>query len=137
SRRLLTEISELQEAERRPIVLFSEDDHPETMQQAVAAGVNAYIVLGISGNRLRTAVDLAFVNFRQTETLRLKVIEAETALRDRKVIERAKGIIMQQRGVDEAAAYGLLRDRAMRQAVRIADVARMVNDASDMLTGVS
>ncbi len=137
SRRLLTEIAELQEEERRPIVLFSEDDNPETMQQAVAAGVNAYIVLGLSSNRVRTAVDLAFVNFRQTETLRLKVIEVETALRDRKVIERAKGIIMQQRGIDEAAAYALLRDRAMRRALRIAEVARMVNDTNDMLTGVS
>ena len=137
SHRLLSEIAELQESERRPIVLFSEDDRPETMQQAVAAGVNAYIVLGLSGNRLRTAIDLAFVNFRQTETLRLKVIEAETALRDRKIIERAKGIIMRQRGIDEATAYALMRDRAMRQAVRIADVARMVNDASEMLIGVS
>jgi response regulator NasT len=107
------------------------------MQRAVAAGVNAYIVLGLSSNRVRTAVDLAFINFRQTETLRTRADEAEAALRDRKQIERAKGIIMRQRGLDEAAAYDLMRNRAMHEAVRIADIARVINDATDLLTEVS
>ena len=137
SKRLLTQIEDLKGPERRPVVLFSEDDKAESMQRAIAAGVNAYIVLGLSSNRVRTAVDLAFINFNQTETLRSKVAEAENALRERKLIERAKGIIMKQRQIDEDAAYALLRDRAMQQAMRIADVARMIIDATEMLTEAS
>ena len=137
SKRLLAQVEDLRGTDRRPVVLFCEDDRSETMQRAIAAGINAYIVLGLSSNRVRTAVDLAFINFRQTETLRSKVVEAEAALRDRKLIERAKGIIMKQRQIDEDTAYALLRDRAMQQAVRIADVARMIIDATDMLTEAS
>ena len=137
SRRLLEQIAELKNADRRPVVLFSEDDRSETMQSAIAAGVNAYIVLGLSSNRVRTGVDLAFINFTQTETLRGKVAEAANALRERKLIERAKGIIMKQRQIDEDAAYALLRDRAMQQAMRIAEVARMIIDATELLTEAS
>jgi len=82
SRRLLEQIDELKDADRLPVVLFSEDDRSETMQRAIAAGVNAYIVLGLSSNRVRTAVDLAFINFTQTETLRGKVAEAEKCYRE-------------------------------------------------------
>jgi response regulator NasT len=99
--------------------------------------VNAYIVLGLSSNRVRTAVDLAFINFTQTETLRGKVAEAENALRERKLIERAKGIVMKQRQIDEDAAYALMRDRAMQQEMRIADVARTIVDATELLTEAS
>jgi response regulator NasT len=137
SRRLLEQIDELKDADRRPVVLFSEDDRSETMQRAIAVGVNAYIVLGLSSNRVRTAVDLAFINFTQTETLRGKVAEAENALRECKLIERAKGIVMKQRQIDEDAAYALMRDRAMQQAMRIADVARTIVDATELLTEAS
>ena len=107
------------------------------MQRAIAAGVNAFIVLGLSGRRVRTALDLAFINFRQAERRRDKAAAAEAALRDRALIERARDILMKQRQIDENTAYALLRDRAVQQGVRIADVARVIIDASDMLTEAS
>ncbi len=137
TKRLLTQIDDLKRMVRLPIVLFSEDDAPETMQRAIAAGVNAFIVLGLSGRRVRTALDLAFINFRQAERRRDKAAAAEAALRDRALIERARDILMKQRQIDENTAYALLRDRAVQQGVRIADVARVIIDASDMLTEAS
>lgn len=117
----------------RPIVLFCEDGSPKGMQTAIEAGVSAYVVVGLNGNRVRSAVDLAFANFNQTESLRSQVEKAQEALRDRKVIERAKGILMKQRAIDEEDAYRLMRDRAMSRAVRLVDVARMITDAAEML----
>jgi two-component system, response regulator / RNA-binding antiterminator len=137
SKRLLTQIDDLKRMARLPVVLFSEDDAPETMQRAIATGVNAYIVLGLSSRRVRTAVDLAFVNFRQAEKRRNRAAEAEAALRDSALIERARDILMKQRDIDENTAYALLRDRAMQQGARIAEVARMIIDAADMLTEAS
>lgn len=116
-----------------PIVLFSEDDTRTSMERSIAAGVNAYIVVGLNGNRIRSAVDLAVANFAQTQALRSEAAAARRALDDRKIIERAKGILMKQRKLDEDMAYRLLRERSMKRAQPMVDVARMVNDAAEML----
>lgn len=133
TKRLLKAIEDHQERGPRPVVMFSEDDGSASVQAAIAAGVNAYIVVGLSANRIRSAVDLAFANFNQTECLRNRAREAEEALRDRKVIERAKGILMKQRNIGEDEAYRLLRTRAMERSVRLVEVARMITDAAEML----
>lgn len=121
------------DSQRRPTVLITEDGTSDAVYSAVAAGVNAFVVVGVSGNRMRSAIDLAKANFTNTRGLREELDEARTALRDRKQIERAKGIIMKERGLDEAAAYTLLRTRAMQRGVRLAVIAEMVNEAAEVM----
>lgn len=118
---------------RRPTVLITEDGSAEVIYSAVAVGVNAFVVVGVSGNRMRSAIDLAKANFTNTRGLREELDEARSALRDRKQIERAKGIIMKERGLDEEAAYGLLRSRAMQRGVRLVAIAEMVNEAAEVM----
>lgn len=119
--------------QQRAIVLLTEDSESESVHRAVAAGVNAYVVIGVNGNRLRAAIDLAKANFAAQRGLREELDEARAALRDRKIIEKAKGLIMKSRGLDEEAAYELLRNQAMRKAVRMVDIARTVTDAAEVL----
>ena len=118
---------------RRPTVLITEDGSTEAMHAAVGAGVNACVVVGVNGNRVRSAIDLAKANFSNTNGLREELDEARTALRERKVIERAKGIIMRERGLSEEEAYASLRSRAMQRGVRMATVAEMINEAAEVM----
>ena len=132
-RELLDALRALPTELRRPTVLITEDGSTDAIHEAVAAGVNACVVVGVNGNRVRSAIDLAKANFSNTRGLREELDEARNALRDRKVIERAKGIIMRERGLDEDAAYTLLRTRAMQRGVRLVVVAEMVNEAAEVM----
>ena len=118
---------------RRPVVLITEDSSTEVMHAAVGAGVNACVVVGVNGNRVRSAIDLAKANFSNTRGLREELDEARTALRERKIIERAKGIIMRERGLSEDEAYASLRNRAMQRGVRLIVVAEMINEAAEVM----
>lgn len=119
--------------QRRPTILITEDGSTEAIYAAVAAGVNACVVVGVNGNRVRSAIDLAKANFSNTRGLREELDEARTALRERKTIERAKGIIMRERGLSEDDAYALLRNRAMQRGVRLFAIAEMVNEAAEVM----
>jgi two-component system, response regulator / RNA-binding antiterminator len=119
--------------QRRPTVLITEDGSTDAIHAAVAAGVNACVVVGVNGNRVRSAIDLAKANFSNTRGLREELDEARTALRERKIIERAKGIIMRERGLSEDDAYALLRNRAMQRGVRLIAIAEMVNEAAEVM----
>lgn len=130
---LMSVLRDMPDDQRRPTVLISEDGSSDAIYGAVAAGVNAYVVVGVNGNRVRSAIDLAKANFTKTRGLREELDEARTALRERKQIERAKGIIMREKGLDEEAAYALLRNRAMQRGVRLAVVAEMVNEAAEVM----
>jgi response regulator NasT len=130
---LLEELRALQTESCCPIVMFSEDGSPTSINAAVEAGVNSYVVVGATGDRVRSAVELAHANFQAARGLRAERDEALAALRDRKVIERAKGVVMKERGLDEAGAYELLRKRAMQKGIRLVDVATMINEAAEML----
>ena len=118
---------------RRPTVLFCEDATTEGIHAAVAAGVNAYVVVGLGGNRIRAAIDMAEANYQNTRQLRDELDEAREALKARKVIERAKGLIMKEKGLDEAAAYQLLRSRAMQKGQRLVDVATTITEAAEVM----
>jgi len=121
---LLAQIDKLQESGGCPIVLLSQNISSEKLRSAVDAGVNAVVFAGLNGNNLLSAVDLAMADFAKNKTLRSRAAEAERALRERKIIERAKGTLMKQRKVDEAVAYDLMRRRAMEQGKRLVDIAQ-------------
>ena len=105
---------------RRPIVLFTNDDDTTHVKDAVAAGVSAYIVAGLSPARIRPILDLALARFQHEQGLRHELANVKTELHERKVIDRAKGLLMQRQGLSEQVAYEKLRKAAMDKGLRLA-----------------
>lgn len=118
---------------RRPIVLFTNDNDTSHVKDAVAAGVSAYIVAGLSPDRIRPILDVAMARFEHEQGLRLELAHAKTELQDRKVIDRAKGLLMQRQGLSEKVAYDRLRKAAMDKGLRLGEVAQRMLDAADLL----
>lgn len=126
--------------ERRPIVMFTNDHDTRTAREAVAAGVSAYIVAGLQAERIRPILDVAMARFEQDQALRRELAdtrnelnELSTALQDRKVIDRAKTLLMQRQQLSEEAAYARLRKTAMDKNLKIVEVAQRMLDVADLL----
>lgn len=119
--------------ERRPIVMFTNDDDTSHVRDALAAGVTAYIVAGLAPERIRPILDVAMARFQHEEALRRELADARTELAERKVIDRAKGLLMQRQGLSEQQAYDKLRKTAMDKGLRLADVAQRMLDVADLL----
>lgn len=117
----------------RPIVLFTDDDDPGKIQTAVRAGVSAYVVAGVDSKRIKPIMDVAIARFREYQALRADLTKAQNTLVERKLIDRAKGILMQQKGVSEEDAYQLMRRAAMDSNEKVADIARKLVDVSKLL----
>ena len=98
------------------------------------AGVSAYVVGGMSAERVRPILDVAMARFDEFQAMRQELDKAKTTLAERKQIERAKGIVMKSRGVSEDQAYGLLRKLAMERNQRLAQVAENVIAMAGLLT---
>ena len=118
---------------RRPIVLFTNDNDTTHVKDAVAAGVSAYIVAGLSPDRIRPILDVAMARFEHEQGLRRELAHARGELQDRKVIDRAKGLLMQRQGLTEEAAFAKLRKAAMDKGLRLGEVAQRMLDAADLL----
>ena len=119
--------------QRRPVVMFAQDGKPETIRAAVQAGVAAYVVDGLQPERVRPVVDVAIAHFAQFHELRSELDKARTTLAERKLVEKAKGILMKRRKVDEDEAYRLMRRMAMDQKSRLIDVANKIIEAAELL----
>jgi response regulator NasT len=117
----------------RPVVMFSSDGAPETIRDALRAGVSAYVVDGMDPNRIRAIIDVAVAQFEDFQRLREELAEANLKLAERKLIERAKGLLIKHRNLDEHAAYALLRKFAMDRKLRVGEVAQQLIDAADLL----
>jgi response regulator NasT len=127
--------------ERRPIVMFTNDSDTTHVKDAVAAGVTAYIVAGLSPERIRPILDVALARFQHEQILRQELAATRTELselsaelQDRKVIDRAKGLLMQRQGLSEQAAYEKLRKTAMDKNLKLVDVAQRMLDVMDLLS---
>ena len=125
---------------RRPIVMFTNDDNTSRLKDAVAAGVSAYIVAGLSSERIRPILEVALARFQHEQALRQELAKTRTELdernaelQDRKVIDRAKGLLMQRQSLTEKQAYEKLRKAAMDKGLRLAEVAQRMLDAADLL----
>ena len=125
---------------RRPIVMFTNDSNTSNARAAVAAGVSAYIVAGLSPERIRPILDVAMARFEQDQALRAELADAKTELKDlstelknRRIIDRAKGLLMQRQGLSEQAAYEKLRKSAMDKGLKVVDVSQRMLDAIDLL----
>ena len=117
----------------RPIVLFTNDGDTSRMRHAVAAGVSAYIVAGLEPARIRPILDVALARFEHEQALRTELDQARTELKERKTIERAKGLLMQRQGLSEQQAYARLRKGAMDKGLKLAEVAQRMLDVADLL----
>ncbi len=117
----------------RPIVMFTHDGDRDKIREATKAGVSAYVVGGLAGDRLRPIMDAAIARFEEFKSLRLELNEANSKLSERKVVEKAKGLLMKQRGISEDEAYGMLRNMAMKQNIRLATLAEQVVQAAKLL----
>jgi len=117
----------------RPIVMFAADGDAATIREAVRAGVSAYVVDGLEPERVKAIVEAACARFEELQSLRSELAEANRKLSERKWVERAKGLLMKARGVDEEEAYQLLRSLAMNRGKRIGDVAQDVIAAVELL----
>lgn len=129
----LESLSQLNREHPRPIVLFAARSDPETTRRAVHAGVSAYVVDGLHPTRLSALLEVAIARFELYQALRHELDQARTRLADQRDIEKAKGLLMKRKGLDEAAAYGLLRRMAMDRKQRIGDFARVLITAADVL----
>jgi two-component system, response regulator / RNA-binding antiterminator len=117
----------------RPVVMFATDAAPETIREAVRAGVSAYVVDGLDKNRIKAIVDVAVARFEDFQSLREQLAEANLKLSQRKLVERAKGLLMKSRGFDEETAHAALRKMAMDRKLKLVEVAQRVIDAVDLL----
>ena len=133
SRDVLEHLVLVSERAPRPIVMFANDGSPDTIRDAVRAGVSAYVVDGLDPARLKTIVDVAVARFENVQTLRAQLADAEERLAERKLVERAKGLLMKSRSLDEEAAYAALRKMAMDRKLKLAEVAQRIIDAADFL----
>jgi response regulator NasT len=133
TRDVLEHISVMTARDPRPIVLFTDDRAQSSIQAALRAGVSAYVVAGIQSERMQGILDVAVARFGQEQALREELRVAQTKLADRKVIERAKGIVMAQKGCTEEDAYRSLRKLAMDRNATLLDVAQQVIDVAKLL----
>ena len=118
---------------RRPIVLFTNDSDTKHVKAAVAAGVSAYIVAGLSPDRIRPILEVAMARFEHEQDLRQELAHAKTELHDRKIIDRAKSLLMQRQGLSEKLAYDKLRKAAMDKGLRLGEVAQRMLDTAELL----
>lgn len=117
----------------RPIVMFTNDSDQATARAAVAAGVSAYVVAGLSPERLRPIFDIALARFEREQALRTDLLHAKTELQDRKLIDRAKGLLMERQGLSEDAAFKKLRKTAMDKGIKLREIAQRIVDAAELL----
>lgn len=118
---------------RRPIVLFTDDSDTSHVGAAIAAGVTAYVVAGLAPERVKPVLDVALARFQHEEAMRQELAQARSQLADRKLVERAKGLLMQRHQIGEPEAYSRLRKAAMDKGLKMADVAQRIVDAADLL----
>lgn len=121
---VLKQIEALEKEHPCPVIVFTSDGRSDKIHSAIHAGVDAYVVDGFSPERLEPVLETAISRFREVQTLKNELATAKADLADRKLIDRAKGMIMDQRNCKEAEAYHILRKMAMDHKKRLADVSQ-------------
>jgi response regulator NasT len=119
--------------ERRPIVMFTESDDTDSMEAAVAAGVSAYIVAGLQSDRIKPVLNVALARFKREQKLLDELSDTKSKLAERKIIERAKGLLMERQHFSEEQAYQKLRSMAMSKNLKLSEVAQRILDVEDLL----
>ena len=137
---ILEKIAYINDYMPKPIVFFADHSENDVIQAVIKAGVSAFVVDGLSAKRIKPVIDLAVIRFNETQQMRNELVKvkeslaiSEQVLAERKIIDKAKGILMKQRNMDENNAYKTLRALAMNQNKKIGVVAKEVIDVAGLL----
>jgi response regulator NasT len=133
NRDILEDMHALNREQPRPVVIFTQDDNADLIRNAVAAGVSAYVVGDLDPARVPPVLTVAISRFEQFQAVKRELDDARSALADRKLIEKAKGILMKQKGMEESAAYGAMRRMAMDRNLKLVELARSLIAAAELL----
>lgn len=133
SRDTLEQLAVMHHHAPRPVVMFSADSDDQLIRAVVRAGVTAYVVDGLTPARLAPILQVALARFEHQSQIRRKLGDAQQQLADRKLIDRAKGLLVEKRGMSESDAYATLRQLAMKQSRKMVDVARQIIAMADLL----
>ena len=133
SRDTLEQLALMHSAAPRPVVMFSHDADQHLISAAVGAGVTTYVVDGLAPERVAPILTVALARFAEESRLRQRLAVVENELADRKLIDRAKGVLMDKRKMTETLAYETLRTQSMKQGLKIAEIARQIIAMADLL----
>jgi response regulator NasT len=133
SRDVLEQMFQVSRIVKRPVAMFVDQADSASIQASVDAGVSAYIVDGLKKERIKSILDLCISRFNAFSRLQSELEQTKSALEERKVIDRAKGILMKAKNLSEEQAYALLRKTAMNENRKIAEVAQSVVTAAELL----
>ena len=133
SRDVLEQLAVISSTAPRPVVMFTGDGENDAIRAALRAGVSAYIVDGIAPARLDPIMRIAMERFEADQKLRAELEDTKARLTERKLVDRAKAILMKHRGIDEDAAYAALRSLAMERGIRLGEAAKQVIDVAALL----
>jgi response regulator NasT len=133
SRDILEQMFQVSRIVRRPVAMFVDQADSASIRASVDAGVSAYIVDGLKKERVKNILDTCIMRFNAFSKLQGELDQAKSALADRKVIDRAKGVLMKAKNLTEEEAYALLRSTAMRENKKISEIAQSVVTAAEML----
>ena len=134
SKKLLYDLTEVNKLLPLPIIIFAENDSVTVIKNAIKAGVSAYVVHEIFPQRINSIISVAKERFKEVQALKNELKQTKTQLESRKLIERAKGYIMQMKEINENEAYVILRKMAMDQGSPIAMVAKNIIDVHELLS---
>jgi response regulator NasT len=133
SRDTLEQMFQVSRVVKRPVAMFVDQADTRSIQAAVEAGVSAYVVDGLKRERVKTILDLCVSQFNAFARLQAELDQARAALEDRKVIDRAKGLVMKLKGLSEEEAYALMRRTAMNEKKKLSEIARSIITAAELL----
>lgn len=133
SRDVLEQMIRISGANARPVAMFADSSDTAMINAAIDAGVSAYVVDGLKKERVKTIVDLSISRFNAFSRLREELAAAQSQLADRKVIDQAKGLVMKAKHISEDQAYAMMRKVAMNEGKKIADIARSIITAAELL----
>lgn len=131
----LENMAVLSRSNPKPVIMFSDEDNEETIASAIKAGVSAYVADGMNPDRVRPIVQVAVARFREFQALKNELQKTRDQLADRKLIDKAKGLLMKHRNFNEDEAYHAMRKLAMERNQRLVDTARNVIEVFEMLGG--
>lgn len=130
---ILQKIASLQSIQPHPVIMFAEQDTPQIIQKVIKAGVSAFVVDDIQAERINSIVNVAIARFQKEQTLRQELTRTKNQLEERKLVDKAKGLLMNKRGLDEDQAYKMLRKMAMDKGKTLGAVAENIIEVMQLI----
>lgn len=131
---ILETIASLQALQPHPVIMFAEQDTPQIISKVVKAGVSAFVVDDIQPERINSIINIAIARFHEEQRLRDELAKTKNQLNERKVVDKAKGLLMAKRSISEDEAYKLMRKMAMDKGLTLTAVAENVIDVMNLMS---